>query len=189
MALQMNEEQRLQALADYNPVEHLTTIKDKSGNLKPYYGASWRLYELTLRYPNANFSSDVIFFDVEKNTCLVRARLFLGSDYEMSDKKAEAHKTGPFTSLDKVETAAKARAARDFGISCEYALDMEDETPAAAVLATIKATVKKLKIVHNPEQWVTFKKSVLGEDVPDEKLTESHLSRLHGKVEQIRKAA
>jgi hypothetical protein len=35
-------------------------------------------------------------------------------------------KSGPVTSLDKVETAAKARAARDFGISVEYALDMDD---------------------------------------------------------------
>ncbi len=36
-------------------------------------------------------------------------------------------KQGTFAQLDKIETAAKARAARDFGISTELALDMEDE--------------------------------------------------------------
>src|SRR6266702_1007691 len=40
---------------------------------------------------------------------------------------AEAMKQGTFAQLDKIETAAKARAARDFGISTELALDMEDE--------------------------------------------------------------
>ncbi len=191
MALLMNEEQRLQALAAYNPTEHLVKIKAKDGSMKDYYPAAWRLYELSLRYPNANFCSDVLFYDVEKNTCMVKVRLFLGSDYEMSDKKAEAHKTGPFTSLDKVETSAMARAARNFGIGTEYALEFEaeDMTPGAVTLDRIKATVKKLRLVRNPEQWLSFKKSVLDEDIPDEQLTELHLSKLHAKVEQMRKAA
>jgi hypothetical protein len=62
-------------------------------------------------------------------------------------------------------------------------------TPGAVTLASIKATVKKLRIVRNPEQWLSFKLATLGEDIPDEQLTESHLSKLHGKVEQLRKAA
>ena len=176
---------------DYNPQEHLVKIKSKDGSMKDYYPASWRLYELSLKYPNANFSSEVLYFDVEKNTCLVKVRLYLGADYELSDKKAEAHKSGPYTSLDKVETAAMARAARNFGVGTEYALEFEaeDMTPGAVTLASIKATVKKLRLVRNPEQWYSFKRDALGEDIPDEQLTESHLSKLHGKAEQLRKAA
>ena len=198
---------------DYDPRDHLVKIKSKDGEvdkwicqvglpndvkslmrrspMKDYYPASWRLYELSLKYPNANFSSEVLFFDVEKNTCLVKVRLYLGADHELSDKKAEAHKSGPYTSLDKVETAAMARAARNFGVGTEYALEFEaeDMAPGAVTLASIKATVRKLKIVRNPEQWYSFKRDALGEDIPDEQLTESHLSTLHGKVEQLRKAA
>ncbi len=126
MALQRTQEQRLAALADYDPAKHLIKIKAKDGTLKDYYPAAWRLYELNLRYPNANFASELLFFDLERNFCIVKTRLYLGADYDASDKKAEAMKSGPVTSLDKVETAAKARAARDFGISVEYALDMDD---------------------------------------------------------------
>ncbi len=62
-------------------------------------------------------------------------------------------------------------------------------TPGAVTLERIKAMVRKLKIVRNPEQWLSFKKNTLGEDIPDDQLTELHLSKLHGKVEQLRKAA
>jgi hypothetical protein len=91
------------------------------------------LYELTLRYPNANFASELIYFNVEQNVCIVKVHLYLGASYELSDKKAEAMKSGPLSSLDKVETAAKARAARDFGISVEYALEMDTEEDALAI--------------------------------------------------------
>ncbi len=116
----------------FNPQDHLVKIKSKDGSQKDYYPAAWRLYELSLKYPNANFSSEVLYFDVEKNTCLVKVRLYLGADYAQSDKKAEAHKSGPYTNLDKVETAAMARAARNFGIGTEYALEFEAEDMAPA---------------------------------------------------------
>src|SRR6266516_981787 len=116
----------------FNPQDNLVKIKSKDGSQKDYYPAAWRLYELSLKYPNANFSSEVLYFDVEKNTCLVKVRLYLGADYAQSDKKAEAHKSGPYTSLDKVETAAMARAARNFGIGTEYALEFEAEDMAPA---------------------------------------------------------
>jgi hypothetical protein len=136
MALQMTTEERLQALKDYEPTKHLVKIRAKDGTLKDYYPAAWRLYELTLRYPNANFASELISFNVEQNVCIVKVRLFLGASYELSDKKAEAMKSGPLSSLDKVETAAKARAARDFGISVEDALEMDTEEDALAVAPT-----------------------------------------------------
>ena len=186
MAHQMNETERLQALEQYFASEHLIKIKGKDGTLKDYYPAAYRLYELNLRYPNANFASDVIFFDVEKNICIVKVRLYLGAGYETSDKKAEAHKSGLLTALDKVETAAKARAARDFGISTEFALDMDDEQ-ATLNLGAIKAEVRKLKLVSNPEQWFAWKREALGDDIPDEKLSQTHLQALAGRLEQVKR--
>src|SRR6266496_3613113 len=109
MALQMNDAQRLQALDAYNPHDRLVQIKAKDGTLKDYYPASWRLYELNLRYPDANFSTEVLFFDMEHDFAIVKARLYLGPDYEMSTKKAEALKQGKLSQLDKLDTAAKAR--------------------------------------------------------------------------------
>ena len=48
------------ATKTYNPREHLIKIRTKEG-LKDYYPANWRLYELGLRYPPANFSSEIIW--------------------------------------------------------------------------------------------------------------------------------
>jgi hypothetical protein len=53
--------------------------------------------------------------------------LYLGADYELADKKTEALGQGHLSALDKAETAAKARCARDFGISTELALEMGEE--------------------------------------------------------------
>jgi len=109
----------------YNPREHLVKIRSKDGAMKDYYPAAWRLYELTLRYPNANFSSEIMLLDIERNLVVVKCRLYLGASYEQSEKKTEALKSGPLSTLDKVETAAKARCARDFGISTELALETD----------------------------------------------------------------
>ncbi len=114
----------------YNPREHLVKIRSKDGGMKDYYPAAWRLYELTLRYPNANFSSEIMLLDVERNLVVVKCRLYLGASYEESEKKTEAMKSGPLSSLDKVETAAKARCARDFGISTELALETDLDSEA-----------------------------------------------------------
>lgn len=127
MAKAMTTEERLQALAEYDPKEHLIKIKGRDGMMKDYLPAAWRFYELSLRYPNANFSIDLIMSDQEKNFCVVRARLYLGASYEASDKKAESMKQGQMSALDKAETAAKARCSRDFGIGTEYALEFSDE--------------------------------------------------------------
>jgi hypothetical protein len=194
MAQQMNETQRLQALEAYNPREHLVQIKGRDGSLKDYLPAAWRFYELNLRYPNANFSTDLIYYDLEKNFCVVRARLFLGPDYELSDKKAESMKQGLFSALDKVETGAKARCARDFGIGTEYALEFseEDEMPPAGqastaeMLATIKAEVKAAGLARNPAQWQAFKKKAIGRDLPDNKLTSGHVAKLSAAIEQAK---
>ena len=91
-----------------------------------YYPANWRLYELNLKYPTAKFDIDIIHMDVERDFCIVRARLYIGDTYKSSQRRAVAHKQGKLTQLDKCETQAKARAARDLGISTELALDMDD---------------------------------------------------------------
>ncbi len=194
MALQMNDAQRLQALDAYNPNSHLVQIKAKDGSLKDYLPAAYRFHELNLRYSNANFSTDLIFYDLEKNFCVVRVRLYLGADYELSDKKAESMKQGLFTALDKVETAAKARCCRDFGIGTEYALDMEaEETPAgqdtSEHLATIKAELKTLGQVRNPQQWSSWKKTVVGRDLPDNKLSSVHITKMKAAIEQAKSQA
>jgi hypothetical protein len=110
----------------YNPREHLVTIKTKDGP-KEYYPAAWRLYELNMRYEEANFQSDIIHMDIERNFVVVKVKLYLGSDYDMSHRKTEAMKQGQLSQLDKLETAAKARCARDLGVSTELALDILEE--------------------------------------------------------------
>src|SRR5436309_11670355 len=167
MAHQMNDEQRLQALEQYSPAEHLVQIRAKDGTLKDYYPAAWRLYELRLKFPHITIESEIILLDVERNLVIVKAWIFDGKTYAESERRASGTKQGLLSALDKVETAAKARASRDFGIGTELALDFEDDaidTPASQseALATIKVEVKTLGLVRNPQQWTDFKKKVIG---------------------------
>jgi hypothetical protein len=125
----------------YNAHDHLLTWsafnkKSNKTEIVQYYPANWRLYELRLRYPAAKFEVDLILVDQERNFCIVRARLWVGPDYDTADVRAVAHKQGPLSELDRIETKAKARAARDLGISTELALDMDD-TPDNEVQGTI----------------------------------------------------
>jgi len=110
----------------YHVHDHLIKIKTKDGP-RDYYPAAWRLYELHLRYEEANFSSDLLLMDVERDLAVVKCRLYLGPDYQMSHKKTEALKSGPLSQLDQVESAAKAECARDFGCGTEYALVYIDD--------------------------------------------------------------
>ncbi len=109
----------------YNPHDHLIKIKTRNGEVD-YLPAAWRLYELNLRYEEANFSTEIVHMDIERNFVIVKCRLYLGADYEMSHRKTEAMKQGLLSQLDKIETAAKARCARDLGISTELALDWDE---------------------------------------------------------------
>jgi hypothetical protein len=113
-------------ITPYHAHDHLIKIKTKDGP-KDYYPAAWRLYELNLRYEEANFSSDLLLMDVERDLAVVKCRLYLGPDYQMSHKKTEALKSGSLSQLDQVETAAKAECARDFGCGTEYALVYIDD--------------------------------------------------------------
>lgn len=124
----------------YNARDHLVTISTKQGP-KPYLPAAWRLYELNLKFPDANFTSEAFFIDVERDLCAVKVRLFLGPDFDLASKKTESMKSGPFSALDKVETACKARCARDFGISTELALDIEEAQVPMATEEQIKRLV------------------------------------------------
>jgi len=131
----------------YNPRDHLVKIKTRDG-LKDYYPAAWRLYELNLRYPNANFQSQIIHMDMEHNFVIVKCTLYLGQgDLEMAERRTEAMKGGLLSQLDKVETAAKARCARDLGISTELALDItDDEEPVDT------ASEESTPVVDKPAQ-------------------------------------
>ena len=122
MAHEMNDEQRLKALEAFNPAEHLVQIKAKDGTLKDYYPAAWRLYELRLKHPHITIESEILHLDQEHNFVIVKAWIFDGETYAESERRASAYKQGTLSSLDKVETGAKARAARDFGIGTEYCI-------------------------------------------------------------------
>src|SRR2546421_10197134 len=181
MAHQMNDEQRLQTLETYSPAEHLVQIRAKDGTLKDYYPANWRLYELRLRHPTITIESEIVHMDVEHNLVIVKAWIYNGKTYAESERRASSYKQGLLSSLDKVETAAKARASRDFGIGTELALDFEDDAIATGagqvtseLLATVKAEVKELGLARNPQQWQAFKKKAIVRDLPDTKLTAGH---------------
>jgi len=192
MAHQMNDEQRLLALETYSPAEHLVQIRAKDGTLKDYYPANWRLYELRLRHPTITIESEIVHMDVEHNLVFVKAWIFDGKTYAESERRASSYKQGLLSALDKVETGAKARAARDFGIGTEYALDMEaedeeaDEGKRGVILAEVKEAVKTLGLVHNLQQWQVWKKTVIGRDIPDERLSAGHIAKLKRAVEQAK---
>ena len=133
-----------QTADSYNAYSHLVEIKDKSGNIKQYLPAAWRLFELRLRYPNITIESEIILLDVEHNLVVIKAWIFDGPSYLESQHRASGTKQGPLSSLDKIETAAKARASRDFGISTELALDIEDESHAPAPAADNKQRLNEL---------------------------------------------
>src|SRR2546421_4176910 len=161
MAHQVNDEQRLQTLETYSPAEHLVQIRAKDGTLKDYCPANWRLYELRLRHPMITLESEIVHMDVEHNLVVVKAWIFDGKTYAESERRSSAYKQGSLSSLDKIETGAKARAARDFGIGTEYALDMEDEgapagQEASEAPASIKSNLKTLGLVRNPQQWTAW---------------------------------
>src|SRR6266496_5120640 len=141
----------------YNSHDHLIKIKTRNGEVD-YLPAAWRLYELNLRCEEANFSSEILFMDIERNFVIVKCRLYLGPDYEMSHKKTQAMKQGLLSQLDKVETAAKARCARDFGVSTELALDWDeadilepvDSVPPTEPAAPIRQTLQASLSGKNP---------------------------------------
>jgi hypothetical protein len=195
----------------YNPHDHLIKIKSKDGTLKDYYPAGWRLYELNMRYENHSFSSEIVHMDVERNFVVVKCVLYLGGDPTMSPRKTEAMKSGLLSQLDKVETAAKARCARDFGISTEFALLDDDDLDSVEVVhsdeqsngqaddshkqsnghkpartpATVQAFFAKTYKVAPTDldtRWQAFKKHVLGETVADDGLTEEQLNQLNGYI-------
>ena len=117
----------------YNAHDHLVTIRAKDGSQKPYLPAAWRLYQARHEIPDLVLESEIIHLDVEHNFCIVRACAFVGTDYASATFKCSAMKQGPLSGLDKVETAAKARALRDLGISTELALDMDDESDTPTI--------------------------------------------------------
>jgi hypothetical protein len=193
----------------YNPLDHLIQIKSKDGSLKDYYPAGWRLYELNLRYEEANFSSEILLMDVERNLAVVKCRLYLGPDYEMSHKKTESLKSGLLSQLDKVETAAKARCARDFGCGTEYAMEYDDSEIVEVIPRSVEQAANASSNGHTPnhletaqrlfastfnvpperlaEKWTAYKVNILGAPVDDSDLTAEQLARVHGSIVAMQK--
>jgi hypothetical protein len=140
MAQLMNDEQRLAALASYNPQDKLISVgKNKDNSPVLYYPAAWRLYELRLRHPHFVLESEIIHMDTEKGIVIIKAVGYDGLDYASSQLKGTAMKQGKLAELDKVETKAKSRIARDIGIGTEYALDMDDSDETNGVHSSVKS--------------------------------------------------
>ncbi|MDQ2905442.1 MAG: hypothetical protein M3Y81_18090 [Chloroflexota bacterium] len=133
---------------NYNPKDHLITIQTKQGPTL-YYPAPWRLYELRLRYPHASVEAEIVHLNTDADLVIVKARIFDGADYDMSQHKATALKQGSVKELDKVETKAKARAARDFGIGTEYALDFDSGESGEDDLAIVPSTLAHSTVVES----------------------------------------
>ncbi len=134
-----------------------------------------------------------MLLDVERNLVVVKCRLYLGASYEQSEKKTEAMKSGPLSSLDKVETAAKARCARDFGISTELALEWDEDSATseatnnaeelAATVKSLQLEAKSVGLASNKEQWMAFKRQVLGASVVNANLQSHQIAQLRGAIE------
>jgi hypothetical protein len=172
--------------------------------MKDYYPAAWRLYELNLRYENHSFMSQIIHLDIERNFVVVKCTLYLGGDPAMSPRKTEALKGGLLSELDKVETAAKARCARDFGISTEIALLDDEDMDGVEVIHPAEPVTKAESNGHvsnhleaaqrlfasvyhvQPEalmeRWNAYKTSILGASIGDSNLTDEQLARVHGSI-------
>src|SRR5205809_6112448 len=135
------------------------------------------MYQLIYGHQQITIESENVHMEPERNLVEVKAWIFDGKTYSESERRASAYKQGLLSALDKVETGAKARAARDFGIGTEYALDREaedeeaDEGKRGVTLAEVKEAVKTLGLVHNLQQWQAWKKTVIGLDIPDERLS------------------
>ena len=112
--------------SNYDARQHLVQIRSKDGTMKDYLPANWRLYQARLEHPDIVLESEILHLDPEHNFVIVKATVFVGTDYASSTFKCSAMKQGLLTQLDRVETAAKARALRDLGISTELALDHDD---------------------------------------------------------------
>jgi hypothetical protein len=154
------EAQRLALLEQYNPHDHIlqwTAFNKQKGRSEVvnYYPANWRLYELNLKYPTAKFDIDLVLIDQERDFCIVRARLFIGESFETSPRRAVAHKQGKLTQLDRVETQAKARAARDLGISTELALDIDDGQVVGEVVASAVVVDEETSIAAQSNEAIT----------------------------------
>ena len=203
------EAERQRLLATYDASEKLAkwTARDRSGKsvIIQYYPANWRLYELRLRYPNVTIETEIVTMDIERDFVIVRAWIFTGLTYAESygpgHKRASGMKQGKLTILDKVETGAKARAARDFGIGTEHALDMDDGEIEASitmiedqrlqsngVVESTETTIAQLKAlcdeVLGTGKWGALRGRVLNPeeigDVPDDMLSVAQKARIHG---------
>lgn len=121
----------------YNPHDHIKTWqaynkKSQRNETVRHYPTEYRLYELSMLYPDANFESVLMHLNEEADFVVVQVRLYIGPDYETSIKKTTAFKQGKLSEIDKVESAAQSRCCRNFGISTAHALASAPKLPELA---------------------------------------------------------
>lgn len=180
----------------FNPYSYLArwiATNKKTGKQQEvvHYPLEWRLYELSLLFPDANFETEIVHLNEERNFVIVKVRLFIGADYESATKKTTACKQGLLSELDKVESAAKARCCKDWGISTAHALAMAPKKveflpEIKERLSTLYDKALALKVLENPSRtdFLAHVISSLGIDEPEE-LTVDNLNAYESYLDSL----
>lgn len=137
----------------YRPYKHLVSWQatDRRGNAYtaihlPY---QYRLLELSQRFPTANFETEVIHVNDEKDIILLKVSLFVGMNYETSARKTQSTKQGKLSQADKVERAAQNSCMAAWGIGTTSALESKP-TPRKDRLNSLYARAKALNLMESP---------------------------------------
>src|SRR5579883_802336 len=114
--------------ADFNPKDHLITLKTVDGPTL-YYPFWWQLHAFRLRYPHGNIAVEIVHFDVERDLVIVRAAATVDS---LDAGKGTGLCFGSLTLLDQATERAKSQALLDLGIG-SWPILFRDELERADV--------------------------------------------------------
>ena len=104
----------------------------------------------------------------------------IGTEYALEAPDVDLE----YEDLEVVQTASPTPAPSQHTLASPSSLPQGVSGPdQTAVLTAVKEEVKTLGLVRNPQQWQAWKKGILGQEVPDEKLTAAQIARLNGTVE------
>lgn len=161
----------------YRPYMHLVTWQatDRKGNAYtaihlPY---QYRLLELSQKFPTANFETEVIHVNDEKDFILLKVRLFIGVDYETSARKTQSTKQGKLSQADKVERAGKNDCMASWGIGTLSAIESKPLS-RREWLNSAYTRAKELNLMESPsrDNFLGLLKSILDiESVSEQDLT------------------
>lgn len=172
---------------------HVTPISVKG---KPYIQVVGRV---TLAHEDAGFSmlssevvevADRYFVRV---TIVVKDKQYIGtSEVKFGAKPGTADGDSP---MECAETSALGRALGYAGYgsvesiaSADEVMRNEQQRDQAAALHSLKLAAKSAGIASNAEEYATWKKSVLGQLIPDAKLTADMIATLQSAIDEFSQA-